>query len=112
MNIEQFLADNRLRKTELASYLGIVPSSISAFIAKGELPDKHLPRILSNPYGWDVSALLDGSAPAQAENPLALAIETLQNECEALRGVIARQDEIIARFDAFLRLYMEKDGEV
>lgn len=105
MNFAKFLKDNGLRKSEVAEYLGVVPSNVTAYIKTGNVPAKNLEILRSNAKGWDLSAL-DEDAP-ENENEVARGeVELLRSELELLRQIVNNQSAVIARYEAIIgRVY-------
>lgn len=58
MDFAQFLLDNRLRSLEIAKYLDITEPSVSRWKnGRDVMSQRHLDKLLHNPYGWNTSAL-------------------------------------------------------
>lgn len=67
MDFAKFLWDNKLRSFEVAEFLEISEASISKWrTGKADVSRDKLRKLLSNPYGWDTSALTDNSTSIKA----------------------------------------------
>jgi len=87
--LETFLKRNEIKKTELAKYLGIVPSNISWYCKTGSpLPEAHIKKILKNKSGWDVAPLFDMAEsranPINMQEIHDLLVRVLENQAKIL----------------------------
>lgn len=101
---ETFLKDNKIKKIEIAQYLGIVPSNITKYCQGEPVPDCNLAKIKANKNGWDCSALTRPQPKKEKDKDRndEATIEMLRYELETLRQVINNQSMIIARYESII----------
>ena len=67
MDIKKFLHDNGLKQIDLVNYLKISKPFASQLVhGKANLSVPNLNKLISNPYGWDTSALAAPTITARA----------------------------------------------
>jgi len=108
MNIEKFLADNKLRKGDLADYLGVVRSNVTTYIKTGRIPEKQAEILRSNDRGWDCSALNDEAQETKEEAPKN-EDSMLRSELDLLRQIVNNQSAIIARYETIMKVVLGLD---
>lgn len=58
IGLKQFRKVNRLDQSEVAEYLGVSRAQVSMIErSKSKLTNENLRKLITNPYGWDVSML-------------------------------------------------------
>lgn len=64
IDVKGFRKKNELTQDQLGEYLGIKKSFISMMESgKANVPKDKLTKLMSNPYGWDTSMLVESSVP-------------------------------------------------
>ena len=109
MDIEGFLAANKIKKKTLAEYLGISAAGVTSILRNGKMADDKLARLLNNDRGWDTSSLLL-AAPSKRDL-LESEIEFLRGEIQALRKIVNNQSAIISRYEAIIQAVYKIKGE-
>ena len=104
IDLKAFRKANNLTQDKLGEYLGIKKSFISTIESdKDPMPKDKLSKLMTNPYGWDVS-MLTQSDIVPAEKPVAndalvaelrAQIETLQCKLDNLNQKIGEQNALI-----------------
>lgn len=80
IDIKQFRKRNKLKQEELAEYLGVTRAFISMVeTGASKLPTEKLNLLVSNPYGWDISTLINGSIYAGNNNAGDVNVQIGQN---------------------------------
>lgn len=80
IDIKQFRKRNKLKQEELAEYLGVTRAFISMVeTGASKLPTEKLNLLVSNPYGWDTSMLIDGGIYAGNNNAGDVNVQIGQN---------------------------------
>lgn len=80
IDIKQFRKRNKLKQEELAEYLGVTRAFISMVeTGSSKLPTEKLNLLVSNPYGWDTSMLINGSIYAGNNNAGDVNVQIGQN---------------------------------
>lgn len=62
VDFKRFIFENKIKQSLLAKYLGVSEGYISSVVSgRKELSTDNFGKVLNNPYGWDVSMLLQES---------------------------------------------------
>lgn len=111
--LAEFLHKNRLKSTDLVDFWGITKGVVSQILnGKTKLPAKRLEELLNNPYGWDVSMLMQPEAresvltqseagePAQAQSDILIAelraqIEKLEAKVDSLNQELGEKNALL-----------------
>lgn len=122
VEIKAFRTANNLEQKEVAEYLGVTRQQISQIEnGKSGLSKENIRKLLSNPYGWDVSMLpkdpmsVVGSVVINGSNKLNNSTKHQDNRQyysdspDVLRAQIELLDERIKEKDAQIK---EKDAQI
>ena len=94
-NFAKFMSVNRLKRKDIASFLGVSGAFITQ-ISSGErpLPEEKLAMIKANAYGWDISMLTQPENPVADEPKEDSLVEYLKSQIEDLKSLVSQlQDE-------------------
>lgn len=93
-NFAKFMSVNRLKRKEIASFLGVSGAFITQ-ISSGErpLPEEKLAMIKANAYGWDISMLTQSDEPSADEPKQDSLVEYLKSQIEDLKSLVSQLNE-------------------
>ena len=109
MNVRDFLKANSLKQVALARFLGVTEAAISNVVkGKSEFSSENLIKILENPYGWDVSMLVETEC-RDSKPELTAEVKPQLSDVELLlRDMLAEKE---AKIDALNELIWELKKE-
>lgn len=68
VDFKRFMFEQNIKQSDLAKYLGVSEGYVSQVVSgKKQLSDENYGKVLNNPYGWDVSMLIDNQPKVPAE---------------------------------------------
>ena len=111
IDLKTFRKANNLTQEKLGEYLGIKKSFISTIESdKDPMPKDKLAKLLENPYGWDVSMLLqsDVTAPIQMQEDALVA--ELRAQIEKLEAKVDNLNQELGEKNALIKM-MRQWGE-
>lgn len=103
-NFERFLQDNKLKKQDVAEFLGKSASSMTYYCKEGNEPNEAIVEKLAQK--WDVSAL------RSINTKKAIKEDTIQfyiNEVALLRQIVENQSAIIARYESLMKVVCKQE---
>ena len=87
-----FIFYNNISQKDVIDYLGVSKGYMSLVVSgKKQLSEENLRKLLENPYGWDVSMLLESEEPTEQPNLVAKQIPQLSNVEILLRDLLAEE---------------------
>lgn len=87
-----FIFYNNISQKDVIDYLGVSKGYMSLVVSgKKQLSEENLRKLLENPYGWDVSMLLESEKPTEQTNLVAKQIPQLSNVEILLRDLLAEE---------------------
>lgn len=121
MNVKKFLSDNGLKQKDLVNYLGISkPFASQITNGSAKLGTDNLTKLISNPYGWDTSALteskdvtISANAHSSGRNTVSVNIgrekenAVLLKEIEMLRAQLEEEKKRSAQYWEMIQKLMK-----
>lgn len=116
MDIKKFLHDNGLKQIDLVNYLKISKPFASQLVhGKANLSVPNLNKLISNPYGWDTSALAAPTITARASGNSNASVHigsgedvsALRKEIEMLREQLAEEKARSAQYWEMIQKLMK-----
>ena len=112
-DLKEFRIVNNLTQTELGDYLGVLKGFISKIEnGKDKLPEPRFRKLISNPYGWDVS-MLTQSEDSTLEKPVAedALIAELRAQIEKLEAKVDNLNQELGEKNALIKLMRQGSVE-
>lgn len=116
MDFKEFLRSNCLKQVDIAKYLNVTEASVSRMTNGVTSPSKaNLRKLLSNPYGWDTSALTGSTITARASGNSSASVNigsgesmpALLKEIELLREQLAEEKQRSAQYWEMIQKLMK-----
>lgn len=110
--LDEFLYKNRLKSSDLVEFWGVTKGVVSQILnGTTKLPAKRLMELLNNPYGWDVSMLMEDQPDDSSEpNLVAESKPVLSNAELLLRELLAERDNEIRALQEIIWGLKEENG--
>lgn len=111
---EKFLTLNRIKKKDIADYLGICSSNIAVYCGHNArmLPQKHVTKIKNNTNGWNCAPFdepgpIDFEYHSKSMKELLKENDQLQEKIVALEQIIANQSAVITSYERMIREFIK-----